>query len=392
MTDINKLKKIFKQRYDDTGLKKGVFSAPGRVNLIGEHTDYNDGFVLPMAIDKKITMVAQLRPDKKVVAYDINFEPEVSFSLDDLKKAEENTWINYLMGVAGEIQKRGHKLQGMNIVMEGNVPLSSGLSSSAALEVVTGITFENLNSLEIDPVEMAVLCQSAENNFVGVNCGIMDQYISRLGKRGQALMIDCRSNQYQLIPFENEDYRIVICNTNVQRELVDSAYNQRRDECNQAVEFFAEKLDHNIKALRDVSIEEFEKYALELPEVVARRAKHVITENNRVLESVEALRKDDFQMFGDLMVASHKSLKEDYEVTSKELDLLVELALKQKGCLGSRMTGAGFGGCTVSLVKKDGIAEFKENISESYFKETGIETDIYVSFPAAGAEVLELDN
>ncbi|MFW6006835.1 MAG: galactokinase [Halanaerobiales bacterium] len=391
MEKIEKLWKVFKDRYGDNGMKKGAFSAPGRVNLIGEHTDYNDGFVLPMAIEKNITMVAQLRDDKKVVAYDVNFEPEMSFDLDNIKKAEENTWINYLMGVAKEIQDRGHELQGMNVVIEGNVPLSSGLSSSAALEVVTGITFENLNEIEIEPVEMALLCQSAENNFVGVNCGIMDQYISRLGKKGHALMIDCRTNEYELVPFTDEKYRIIICNTNVQRELVDSAYNQRREECNQAAAYFAEKLDHEVIALRDVSLIEFEEYKDGLSELETKRAKHVISENDRVKESIEALKEDKFERFGELMIQSHESLRDDYEVSCKELDIMVDLALEVEGTLGSRMTGAGFGGCTVSLVKKEAVNDFKEKVAAGYKQATGIETDIYVSSPADGARVIELE-
>ncbi|MFW6268841.1 MAG: galactokinase [Bacillota bacterium] len=391
MEKIEKLWKVFKDRYGDNGMKKGAFSAPGRVNLIGEHTDYNDGFVLPMAIEKNITMVAQLRDDKKVVAYDVNFEPEMSFDLDNIKKAEENTWINYLMGVAKEIQDRGHELQGMNVVIEGNVPLSSGLSSSAALEVVTGITFENLNEIEIEPVEMALLCQSAENNFVGVNCGIMDQYISRLGKKGHALMIDCQTNEYELVPFTDEKYRIIICNTNVQRELVDSAYNQRREECNQAAAYFAEKLDHEVIALRDVSLIEFEEYKDGLSELETKRAKHVISENDRVKESIEALKEDKFERFGELMIQSHESLRDDYEVSCKELDIMVDLALEVEGTLGSRMTGAGFGGCTVSLVKKEAVNDFKEKVAAGYKQATGIETDIYVSSPADGARVIELE-
>jgi len=388
MADAKKLMEILMERYGDNGLKKGVLAAPGRVNLIGEHTDYNDGFVLPMAIEKEIAAAAQLRDDNQVVVYDVNFAPEMEFSLDNLQPVSENTWVNYLMGVADEMQKKGYNLQGMNMVLEGNVPLSSGLSSSAALEVVTAMAFAFLNSLDIEPVEMALLCQAAENNFVGVNCGIMDQYISRLGKKGHALMIDCRSFDYQLVPFKTEDYKIVICNSNVQRELVDSAYNQRREECNQAAEFFADRLDKKVTALRDVSPQDFEKYSAELPDTVARRARHVIYENQRVLDSVKALRNNDFKQFGDLMIESHHSLQQDYEVSCQELDILVELALKQQGVAGARMTGAGFGGCTVNLVKEDRVAEFKENVAKGYLQQTDIETDFYVSYPAEGARVI----
>lgn len=391
MKRVNKLLNVHDQQFDDTGLKKGVFSAPGRVNLIGEHTDYNDGYVLPMAIDKNIMMVAQLRDDKKVVVYDINYEPAVSFSLDKIEKANENTWINYLMGVAQEIENRGHNLQGMNIVMEGNVPLSSGLSSSAALEIVTAITFDKLNLLNIDPVEIAVLTQAAENNFVGVNCGIMDQYISRLGKKDHALLIDCRTNDYELVPFTDDNYRIVICNTKVQRELVDSAYNRRRKECNRATNFFNNKLEHEVEALRDVSSDEFSQYEYELPEIVAKRAKHIISENARVLKSVDALKNNDFVKFGRLMIKSHKSLRDDYEVSCEELDLLVDIAMECEGVLGARMTGAGFGGCTVNLVNKNHIDKFKRKIIGNYKQETGINPEIYVSSPAEGAQQLKMN-
>jgi len=382
---IKRLQETFRKRYEDTGLKSGVFAAPGRVNLIGEHTDYNDGFVLPMALEKKIMAAAQLREDRKVVAYDMNYEPEISFDLDNLVKNKENNWANYLMGVADELQKRDYQLQGLNIVLEGDVPSAAGLSSSAALEVVTAMAFDRLLGLEVDPVEMALLCQAAENNFVGVNCGIMDQYISRLGREGHALMIDCRSNEYELVPFQNENYRIVICNTNVQRSLVDSEYNRRREECSKAVDFFDSKLDKKVTALRDVTVKELEQYESKLPEITAARARHVVTENRRVKESVEALNEGDFVRFGQLMYDSHESLRDDYEVSCEELDILVELAQKQNEALGARMTGAGFGGCTVNLVYEKSTSEFTEALHRGYKKETGIEPDIYVSFPAPGA-------
>ncbi|MFW5985040.1 MAG: galactokinase [Halanaerobiaceae bacterium] len=382
---IKRLREEFKNTYPDTGLQSGVFSAPGRVNLIGEHTDYNDGFVLPMALNMKIMAAAQLRDDRKVVAYDLNYEPKIRFDLDQLEKNKENNWANYLMGVADELQKRDYQLRGMNMVLEGDVPSASGLSSSAALEVVTAMAFDKLNNLQVDPVEMAVLCQAAENNFVGVNCGIMDQYISRLGQKGNALMIDCRSNDYRLVPFESYEYRIVICNTNVERSLVDSEYNKRRRECEKAVNFFSGKLNKEVTALRDVNLAEFEEYESQLPEVTADRARHVISENRRVKESVQALENGNFNLFGNLMNDSHDSLRDDYEVSCEELDLLVELARKQEGTLGARMTGAGFGGCTVNLVQKEAVDDFIEQVSKGYKTETGIETDIYVSFPAEGA-------
>jgi len=388
--DLNKLWKIFKKKYTDTGLAKGAFSAPGRVNLIGEHTDYNEGFVLPMAIEKKIIMLGQLRNDRLVQVFDLVYKAETKFSLDSLAPLKKDTWTNYLMGVMDEIQKTGHPLQGANLIFISNIPQRAGLSSSAALEVVTALTATKLNLLEIKPVEIAHLCRRAENNFVGVACGIMDQYVSCLGKKNHAIFIDCRSNDYKLIPFKNHNYQIVICNSKIQRGLVDSEYNKRKEECKIAVEFFKHKLNREIRALRDITIDEYKKYQAQLPEIIARRARHVISENYRVQIGVQALREGNFSTFGQLMIESHQSLRDDYEVSCTELDLLVDLALKQEGVLGARMTGAGFGGCTVNLLRREYIDAFEKTIKQGYKKITGILPDIYVTPPAEGAKVLEL--
>lgn len=390
MQDLNKLWKIFKDKFTDTSLTKGAFSAPGRVNLIGEHTDYNDGFVLPMAIEKEIVMLGQLRNDRKVRVFDFGYNTEIDFSLDKLIPLRKNTWANYLMGVVDEIQKAGYVLQGANLILRSNIPRKAGLSSSAALEVVTALTMAKLNSSDIKPLEMAYLCRRAENNFVGVACGIMDQYISCLGQKNHALFIDCRSNNYEPIPFKDHNYQIVICNSKIQRSLVSSEYNKRREECRIAVELFNHKLTSEIQALRDVTIDEYKKYQGQLPETIARRARHVISENYRVQTGVQALRGGNFSAFGQLMIESHYSLKNDYEVSCAELDLLVDLALKQEGVLGARMTGAGFGGCTVNLLKRDYIDAFKKSVKNEYKKITGINPDIYVTRPAEGAKVIEL--
>jgi len=390
MQDLKKLWKIFNQKFTDTGLIKGAFSAPGRVNLIGEHTDYNEGFVLPMAIGKKIIMLGQLRNDRLVQVFDLSYKVGDKFSLDKLSPTKKDSWANYLMGVVDEIQKAGYPLQGANLIFTSNIPQRAGLSSSAALEVVTALTMAKLNLLEIKPVEMAHLCQRAENNFVGVACGIMDQYVSCLGQKNYALFIDCRSNDYDLIPFNDHNYQIVICNSKVQRGLINSEYNKRKEECKIAAEFFNHQLKREIRALRDISIDEYKIYQSQLPEVIARRARHVISENYRVQAGVQALREENFLAFGQLMVESHQSLKEDYEVSCVELDLLVNLALKQEGVLGARMTGAGFGGCTVNLIEKNYVDAFKKKIKNEYKKITGIIPDIYVTPPAEGAKVLEL--
>ena len=390
MQDLNKLWKIFNEKYTDTGLVKGAFSAPGRVNLIGEHTDYNEGFVLPIAIGKKIIMLGQLREDRLVQVFDLVYKTKIKFSLDSLTPLKKDTWANYLMGVMDEIQKAGYPLQGVNLVFTSNIPQRAGLSSSAALEVVTALTMAKLNSLEIKPLEMAHLCRRAENNFVGVACGIMDQYVSCLGQKNYALFIDCRSNDYELIPLKDPNYQIIICNSKVQRGLVDSEYNKRKEECKIATEFFKHKLNREIRALRDIAIDEYEKYQAQLPEIIARRARHVISENYRVQVGMQALREGNFSAFGQLMIESHRSLKNDYEVSCAELDLLVDLALKQEGVLGARMTGAGFGGCTVNLLKRDYVDFFKEKIKKEYKKITGINPDVYLTAPSGGAKVIEL--
>jgi len=388
--DLNKLWKIFNEKYTNTGLVKGAFSAPGRVNLIGEHTDYNEGFVLPIAIEKKIIMLGQLRNDRLVQVFDLGYKVKIKFSLDALTPLKKDTWANYLMGVMDEIQKEGYPLQGANLIFISNIPKGAGLSSSAALEVVTALTMAKLNLLEIKPVEMALLCRRAENNFVGVSCGIMDQYVSCLGQKNYTLFIDCRSNDYEPVPFKDPNYQVLICNSKIQRGLANSEYNRRREECKIATEFFKHKLNREIRALRDITIDEYKKYQAQLPEIIARRARHVISENHRVQAGVQALRMGNYSAFGQLMIESHRSLKDDYEVSCAELDLLVDLALKQEGVLGARMTGAGFGGCTVNLLRRDYVNTFKKNIKNEYKKITGINPDIYLTSPAEGAKVLEL--
>lgn len=390
MQDLNKLWKIFNEKYTNTGLVKGAFSAPGRVNLIGEHTDYNEGFVLPIAIEKKIIMLGQLRNDRLVQVFDLGYKVKIKFSLDALTPLKKDTWANYLMGVMDEIQKEGYPLQGANLIFISNIPKGAGLSSSAALEVVTALTMAKLNLLEIKPVEMALLCRRAENNFVGVSCGIMDQYVSCLGQKNYTLFIDCRSNDYEPVPFKDPNYQVLICNSKIQRGLANSEYNRRREECKIATEFFKHKLNREIRALRDITIDEYKKYQAQLPEIIARRARHVISENYRVQAGVQALRMGNYSAFGQLMIESHRSLKDDYEVSCAELDLLVDLALKQEGVLGARMTGAGFGGCTVNLLRRDYVNTFKKNIKNEYKKITGINPDIYLTSPAEGAKVLEL--
>ncbi len=361
-----------------------LVSAPGRVNLIGEHTDYNDGFVLPVAIDKKIIIGGSRRADDVVRLYSLNFGEFQEFSISSLIK--QNTWSDYVKGVVSELLQDGHHLRGFNAVLEGNVPRASGLSSSAAIEVASAFFMAQMFQLSMSGEEMAKLCQRAENRFVGVNCGIMDQFISRLGKLGHALLIDCRDLRYQLVPFEVEGCSIVMCNSNVKRQLVDSAYNERRSQCEEGVRLLKAKLPA-IAALRDVTSAQLHAHAALLPPLTFQRCRHVVTENERVTQAVEALNANNIVRFGELLNQSHESLRDDYQVSCKELDMLVELARGVNGTIGSRMTGAGFGGCTVSLVKDSAVETFRQVIVEKYKERTGITADVYISKAEDGARV-----
>ena len=361
-----------------------LVSAPGRVNLIGEHTDYNDGFVLPVAIDKKIIIGGSRRADDVVRLYSLNFGEFQEFSISSLVK--QNTWSDYVKGVVSELLQDGHHLRGFNAVLEGNVPRASGLSSSAAIEVASAFFMAQMFQLSMSGEEMSKLCQRAENRFVGVNCGIMDQFISRLGKLGHALLIDCRDLRYQLVPFEVEGCSIVMCNSNVKRQLVDSAYNERRSQCEEGVRLLKAKLPA-IAALRDVTSAQLHAHAALLPPLTFQRCRHVVTENERVTQAVEALNANNIVRFGELLNQSHESLRDDYQVSCKELDMLVELARSVNGTIGSRMTGAGFGGCTVSLVKDSAVETFRQVIVEKYKERTGITADVYISKAEDGARV-----
>jgi galactokinase len=357
-----------------------LFRAPGRVNLIGEHTDYNDGFVLPIAIDREVLMAVRARADNRVRMIAIDFgKARSEFSLDErIARDNANAWSNYIRGVAWALQQRGAKLCGVDVVIHGDIPIGSGLSSSAALEVCAATMFVALGELEISKLEIARLCQQAENDFVGVKCGIMDQFVSALAQANHALLIDCRDLAYENVPLPR-GATIVVCDTMKRRGLVDSEYNTRRAECEQAAKFFG------VKALRNVSIDEFNRREKELPSIVAMRARHVITENARVLSAVQAARRDDLQTFGALMNASHNSLRDDYQVSCAELDTMVEIARAQPGCLGARLTGAGFGGCTVSLVDDQHVPSFVVNVSREYQARTGLKPQIYACRAMSGA-------
>ncbi len=359
------------------GEAAAVVRAPGRVNLIGGHTDYNDGYVLPVAIDRCVVVAAAPRDDRQVVIHALDFGEGVAFSLDDIERDQAQTWSNYQRGVAYFLEKRGFELPGLNVVVIGDIPIGSGLSSSAAVEVSLAYTWQVLAGFRLSRVELALLCQRAENEFVGINCGIMDQFVSALGQRDHALLIDCRSLHYQPVPLPPEA-AVVVADTMKRRGLVDSEYNTRRRECGEGVRILQRYLPR-VQALRDVSVAQFKAQSSKLKvQKVRQRCRHIIYENERVLKSVAALRAGDLDAFGQLMNESHASLRDDYEVSCPELDIMAEAAWKVDGVYGSRMTGAGFGGCTVSLVDEEAIEDFRAQVAAAYEEATGIAPQIYV--------------
>jgi galactokinase len=360
-----------------------VVRAPGRVNLIGEHTDYNDGFVLPAAIDRSIGFAGRKRAGRLVRVHSLDFDAGVEFSLDDIQKDSKNHWSNYIRGVSKYLEENGHRLSGADMVFGGNVPREAGLSSSAAVEVGTAVFWKNLLRLELDPVYLIKLARKAENQFVGVPCGIMDQFISALGRENHALFLDCRDLSYRHVPLR-DDVKIVVCNSGVKRALAQSEYEVRLNQCREAVAQIASTV-RPVKSLRDVTLADLEAARRALSEVLFRRARHVVTENHRVLEAVQVLESGDVERFGQLMNASHESLRDDYEVSSKELDVLVELAWKQPGVLGARMTGAGFGGCTVNLVHQEAAEPFAEAVRRGYQDTLGLKAEIYICKASQGA-------
>ncbi len=357
-----------------------VFFAPGRVNLIGEHTDYNGGHVFPCALTIGTYGVVRRREDRKLRFYSMNFESlgVIESSLDDLKPYKEADWTNYPKGVMWAFEEKGMKIPaGMDILLNGNIPNGSGLSSSASVEVLTGAILRALFGFEVSNQDLALIGQFSENKFNGVNCGIMDQFAIAMGKKGHAIFLDTADLSYEYAPVALENARIVIACSNKKRGLGDSKYNERRSECEEALADIRKHMD--IKSLGDLTEEQFEdvkKYITR--EVCVRRTRHAVTENQRTVKAVAALKANDIALFGKLMNASHDSLRDDYEVTGIELDTLVEEARKIDGVVGSRMTGAGFGGCTVSIVKNDAIDKFKEEVGKAYADKIGYAADFYV--------------
>lgn len=366
------------------------YFAPGRVNLIGEHTDYNGGNVFPCAIDKGTYAHIKKRDDNKFRMFSQNFENIgiVEFSLEKLENEKEHDWANYPKGVIKTFIDAGYKIDsGFDILFYGNIPNGAGLSSSASIEILTAVILKDLFNLEIEMVEMVKLGQKTENLFIGVNCGIMDQFAVGMGKKDNAILLDCNTLKYEYVPVILKDELIIIANTNKRRGLADSKYNERRGECETALAELQKEL--NIKALGELTIEQFEKNKhLIQCDIRKKRAKHAVYENQRTLEAQKELVLGNLEKFGKLMNESHISLRDDYEVTGIELDTLAELAWNEEGVIGSRMTGAGFGGCTVSIVKKDKVENFIKNVGEKYREKIGYDADFYVVSVSEGARVL----
>ncbi|HEX8184739.1 MAG TPA: galactokinase [Blastocatellia bacterium] len=374
------MQRKFQERY---GQGARVYRAPGRVNLIGEHTDYNEGFVMPAAIDFYTRVAIAPRDDRKLAVYSEEFSEGVEFDMNEPDPRPSGQWSDYVRGVAVVLEQAGYRLRGASLYVQSEVPIGSGLSSSAAIEVATGLALLDTAGLTIDRTELARLCRRAENEFVGARVGIMDQFISCNGKSGHALMLDCRSLEYRLLPVPDE-VRLVVCNTMVKHANASGEFNVRRSECEEGVRLLARSLP-NVRALRDVTLDDLERYGSDLPAVIYKRCHHVIMENARVVEAAAALERGDLDYFGKLMKESHRSLRDDYEVSSSELDVMVDLAYKTAGVYGARMTGGGFGGCTINLVRDDSVAEFKREIARGYEEATGIHPEIYTCTAAEGA-------
>jgi len=374
------LSKRFQQLH---GTRPKIFRAPGRVNLIGEHTDYNDGYVMPIAIELYTWVAAGRRDDRILRAHSLHFGETIELPLDEFAGPPRQHWSDYIRGVAAVLEASGQKLSGANLVIQGQLPLGGGLSSSASLEISTALALMWTSNFELPPLEMARACQRAEQEYAGTRCGMMDQFIITFGRLQHALMLDCRSLEYRLVPIP-EDARVVVANSMVRHELAAGEYNRRRADCEAGVRTLQRHLP-GVRALRDVTPAELESHKSDFPDPVYRRCRHVISENQRVLGAAEALQAGDLDRVGQFMYESHRSLRCNYEVSSAELDVLVELASACQGVYGARMTGGGFGGCTVNLVRSDAVERLQTQIAEGYARATGIIPALYVCSAAEGA-------
>jgi galactokinase len=381
MTSASELSEAFQKSF---GARPVIYRAPGRINLIGEHTDYNEGFVMPAAINFSTSVAIGARKDRSIVVRSENFSDTAALHLDNPPPRGQGHWSDYPFGVAVKLEEAGQRLRGANLLVRGDVPIGSGLSSSAAIEVATGFALLELAGAEVDRRALAKLCQRAENEFVGMRCGLMDHFISCFGRTNHALLLDCRTLDYRLLALP-ENLKLVVCNTMVKHRLAGSDYNTRRAECEEGVSLLGQHLPE-VRSLRDVTMNDLERFGGDLPDLVLKRCRHVVSENTRVEEAATALERKDLRSFGQLMGESHRSLRDDYEVSCRELDLMVELANQVDGVLGARMTGGGFGGCTINLVESNRVDPFKAAMSRSYAETTGRQPEIYVCSAAEGAE------
>lgn len=385
---IDLLKKEYSKYFRNRITHPVFFFSPGRVNLIGEHTDYNNGFVLPCALDYGTYLAASINNSGIISLRTLNFDFELDIEIDSITKNTDGEWVNYPLGVIKEFIEKGIKISGMELLYSGNIPNGAGLSSSASIEMVTALAIDSLFNANMDRLEMVKLCQHAENSFVGMNCGIMDQFAVGYGKKDSAIFLNCDTLEYRSVPVKLNNYQLIISNTNKRRGLTDSKYNDRREECDSAIALISAVRD--IEHLSQLSIEDMSLLDNVIKdETIRKRAKHVIYENSRVLEAVKVLHTGDLIRFGELMNESHDSLKNDYEVTGNELDTLVYEARKIDGVIGSRMTGAGFGGCTVSLVETTISDKFISQLSKNYTDITGLKAEFYKPSIGDGARLIE---
>lgn len=375
--NIEALKSEFIKLYGEGEIRN--FHSPGRVNLIGEHIDYNGGFVFPCALEFGTFACVRERKDKIVNLATTNFDLKVTVNIDDIQFKEEDDWANYPKGVIKTLLDSGYNVSGMDILFSGNIPNGSGLSSSASLELLTGVIVNNLfNKGRIDRIELVKIGQEAENKFVGVNCGIMDQFAVGMGKKNKAILLDCNTIKYDYADVNLGEYCLVIMNTNKRRALNESKYNERRAECDKALEAIRKK--KYINALCELTPSEYDEIEYVIKEEnVRKRARHAVYENERVIKAYNCLNEGKLKEFGELLVGSHNSLRELYEVTGKELDTIVEEAIKEDGCIGARMTGAGFGGCAIAIVRKNSVENFQQNVKKNYSKIIGYEPSFYLS-------------
>ena len=383
---IAQLRTAFSHAFGDAR-NTTITRAPGRVNIIGEHTDYNDGYVLPIAIDRSVLVAMRPNGSSIVNIRSVNYDQSASFDLNAEGLEADAQWLRYPFGVAKVLLAEGHALAGIDVAVEGNVPLGGGLSSSAAVEVAFALAYCTASKLDIDPLALAQLCRKAESEYAGVNCGIMDQYVALFAEKDHAVFLDCRNLTHEQVPCRTDAVKLVVSDTGVRHSLAGSEYNTRRAQCEQGAASFARRI-HGVKNLRDLAPEDVQMLGQDLESPVLERCRHVVTENARTMAAAQALRRKNVYQLGVLMSASHESLKNDYEVTCKELDLMVDIASELPGVFGSRMTGGGFGGCTISLVASEKVDDFCKALAQKYEAATGISPHIYIVAAESGAEIL----